>query len=209
MRLQKGKSVMRSLVIGCAALLAAASLTACGGPRAFTRGSYQDPSEIVLLDDKWTPSDMQLVAKTMINSMEAWYEGNAMADKPIVILEMPRNRTTEHIDMRALYDDIKTALIKSGKFSFLDKDARQEIADEYQYQNSGYVDSREAKGPGKQKAAEYLMGGTITSTVQEVGRNKVVYYKATFELTDIETTEILWTDDKEIRKDFKKKSIGF
>ena len=200
---------MRRLVIGCAFLAAAISVTACGGPRAFTRGSYEDPSEIVLLDDKWNPSDMQLVAKTMINSMEAWYDANTNSDKPKVILEVPRNRTTEHIDMQALYDHIKTALINSGKFGFLDKDARQEIADEMQYQGSGYVDPSEAITPGKQKAASYLMGGSITSTIQEVGNNKVVYYKVTFELTDIETTEILWTDHKEIRKDFKKKSIGF
>tara|TARA_Y100000588_G_C14070096_1_gene845420 strand:+ start:401 stop:973 length:573 start_codon:yes stop_codon:yes gene_type:complete len=190
-------------------LAAAVSMAACGGPRAFTRGSYEDPNEIVLLDDKWTPSDMQLVAKKMIDSMEAWYDANTMTDKPEVILEMPRNRTAEHIDMKALYEHIRTALINSGKFGFLDKDARQEIADEMQYQRSGYVDPSEAIAPGKQKAAEYLMGGSITSTVQEVGNNKVVYYKATFKLTNIETTEILWTDHKEIRKDFKKKSIGF
>ena len=42
-----------------------------------------------------------------------------------------------------------------------------------------------------------------------MGKNKVVYYKATFELTDISTTEIVWTDQKEITKHFQKKSIGF
>ena len=54
----------------------------------------------------------------------------------------------------------------------------------------------------------FLLGGVITSNVQQVGPNKAVYYKATFELTDIETAEILWTDHKEIVKHFKKKSIG-
>ena len=53
------------------------------------------------------------------------------------------------------------------------------------------------------------MGGTITSTVQQVGKNKVIYYKATFELPDISTTEIVWIAHKEITKHFKKKSIGF
>ena len=91
----------------------------------------------------------------------------------------------------------------------VDKAARQETAKEYEYQSSGYVDPTQAKGPGKQKAAEYFMGGVITSTIQQVGNKKVVYYKATFELTDIETTEIVWTDHKEITKHFKKKSIGF
>ncbi len=33
-------------------------------------------------------------------------------------------RTAEHIDMQALNDHVKTALIQSGKFTFLDKAAR-------------------------------------------------------------------------------------
>ena len=64
-------------------------------------------------------------------------------------------------------------------------------------------------GTGTQRGARYLMGGVINSTVQQVGGDKVVYYKATFELTDIATTEIVWTDQKEITKHFKKKSVGF
>jgi hypothetical protein len=99
-------------------------------------------------------------------------------------------------------------MINSGQVTFLDKAARQEIAEEYEYQGSGYVDASEATGPGKQRAAQYLLGLVITSTVQQVGDKKVVYYKSTFELTDIETTEIVWTDHKEITKSFKKRSIG-
>jgi len=114
----------------------------------------------------------------------------------------------EHIDLQALYDHVKTALINSGQFTFLDKAAREEIAREYEYQGSGYVDPNEATGPGRQRAARFLLGTVITSNVQQVGNDKLVYYKTTFELTDIETTEIIWTDHKEITKAFKKKSIG-
>ena len=183
-------------------------LSACTGPRAFTRGSYGDPEEIVMLDDRWNQSDMQLIAKKWVNSLEAWRQRNDAAPKPVVILETPRNRTTEHIDMQALYDHVKTALIQSNQVTFLDKAARSEIAKEYEYQGSGYVDAEEAQGPGGQRGAQFLLGGVITSNVQQVGSNKVVYYKATFELTDIRTTEIVWTDHKEIKKEFKKKSIG-
>ena len=191
-----------------AVAVVAVSLTACTGPRAFTRGEYGDPQEISMLDDRWNQNDMQLVAKTVINSLEAWQADSGLPDKPVIILETPRNRTSEHIDMQALYDHVKTALIHSGSVTFLDKAARPEIAREYEYQGSGYVDAREAKSPGGQKAAEFLMGGVITSNVQKVGSNKAVYYKATFELTNIETTVIVWTEQKEIVKHFKKRSIG-
>ena len=199
---------MRTALVSMILAGMALALTACSGPRAFTRGTYQDPEEIAMLGDRWNQNDMQLVAKTVISSMEAWVARAEVPGKPVIILERPRNRTSEHIDLEALYDHVKTALINSGKFTFLDKAARQEIAGEYEYQGSGYVDAREARGPGQQRAAEFLLGGVITSNVQQVGSNKVVYYKATFELTDIATTEIVWTDHKEVRKDFKKRSIG-
>ena len=200
---------MRRYIFATVALVVSLGLAACGGPKAFTKGEYGDPKEISMLDDKWNQNDMQLVAKKMIVSMETWIGVQASAEKPIVILEMPRNRTTEHIDMQSLYDHVKTALIRSGQFGFLDKAARQEIAKEYEYQGSGYVNEDEAQGPGNQRGARFLLGGVITSTVQQVGKNKVIYYKATFELTDIATTEIVWTDQKEITKHFKKTSIGF
>jgi len=182
----------------------------CGGPRAFTRGQYEDPAEISMLGDDWNQNDMQLTARDIVGSLETWISQANPAAKPVVILETFKNRTAEHIDTQALYDHIKTALIQNGKFTFLDKAARREIAEEDQYQTeSGYVDPDQAVTPGKQKGARFLLGGAITSTVQEVGPNKVIYYKTTFELTSIETTEIVWTDHKEIAKHFKKKSVGF
>ena len=187
--------------------IAAVGLSACAGPRAFTRGTYEDPEQIAMLDDRWNQNDIQLVAKKIIESLQAWKQRDVL-DKPVVVLETPRNRTTEHIDLQALYDHVKTALINSGQFTFLDKAARQEIAKEYEYQESGYVDPNEATGMGRQRAARFLLGLVITSNVQQVGKDKLVYYKATFELTDIETTEIVWTGHKEITKAFKKKSIG-
>ncbi len=198
---------MKRLIVG--SLLLGMVLAACAPPRAFTRGEYGDPEEISMLDDKWNQNDMQLVAKKVVTSLEAWLADQDMAAKPVVILEMPRNRTTEHIDMEALYDHVKTALIQGGRVTFLDKSAREEIAQEYEYQQSGYVRGDEAVGPGGQRAAAFLLGGVITSTVQQVGADKVMYYKATFELTDIRTTEIVWTDHKEITKHFQKRSIGF
>ena len=188
-------------------VVVAASLSACAGQRAFTRGTYEDPEQIAMLDDRWNQNDMQLVAKKVVESLIAWKQRDAL-EKPVVILETPKNRTTEHIDLQALYDHVKTALINSGQFTFLDKAAREEIAKEYEYQGSGYVNANEATGPGRQRAARYLLGTVITSNTQQVGNDKLVYYKTTFELTDIETTEILWTDHKEITKAFKKKSIG-
>ena len=76
-------------------------LSACGGPRAFTRGEYGDPNEISMLDDKWNQNDMQLVAKKMIGSMEGWIDGRAV-EKPVVILEAAQSNVRAHRHAGAL-----------------------------------------------------------------------------------------------------------
>ncbi len=189
--------------------IAALALTVgCAGPRAFTKGTYEDPQTIALLDDRFNENDMQLIAKKMVNSLVASGQIEGRAEPPMVIVGKMRNRTTEHIDLKMLSNKVRTALIQSGKFRFADVENRRDIAEEYEYQQSGYVDPTQAKGPGSQTGADYLLTGTLTSNVQQVGKNKLVYYKATFQFTNLLTSEIIWTNEKEIRKAYKKRSIG-
>lgn len=179
----------------------------CAGPRAFTKGTYEDPNTIALLDDRFSENDMQLIAKKMIQSM-ADIDIAGSNGTPVVMIGKMRNRTAEHIDMTMLSNKVRTQLIQSGRFRFADVVNRRDIAEEYEYQQSGYVDPEQAKGPGSQTGAEYLLTGTLTANVQEVGKNKLIYYKATFQLTNLLTSEIVWTDEKEIRKAYKKRHIG-
>ncbi len=192
-------------------LLAAATLlltAGCAGQKAFTRGTYEDPQTIALLDDRFSENDLQLIAKTMVNSLIASPLISGNAATPAVLVGKMRNRTTEHIDMLALSDKVRTALLQSGKFRFVDGENRSDIAEEYEYQRSGYVDPAQAKGPGHQTGADYMLTGTLTSNVQEVGKDKLVYYKATFQLTGLRSSEIIWSEEKEIRKAYKKRSLG-
>ena len=179
----------------------------CAGPRAFTKGTYENPKTIALLDDRFNENDMQLIAKKMVNSLVESAPVQS-ADAPAVMVGKMRNRTTEHIDLGALSDKIRTSLIQSGKFRFVDSENRKDIAREYEYQRSGYVDPSQANHPGRQTAAGFVLTGTLTSNIQEVGKEKLVYYKATFQLTNLASSEIVWTDEKEIRKAYQKRSVG-
>lgn len=193
----------------CIALVVVlAFAVSCAGPRVFTKGTYEDPNTIALLDDRFSENDMQLIAKKMIQSM-AGSDIVGSNGAPVVMVGKMRNRTSEHIDMTMLSDKVRTQLIQSGRFRFADVVNRRDIAEEYEYQQSGYVDPNQAKGPGSQTGAEYLLTGTLTANVQQAGRNKLIYYKATFQLTNLLTSEIAWTDEKEIRKAYKKRHIGF
>ena len=188
-------------------LLIAILSVGCAGPRAFTKGTYEDPNAIALLDDRFNENDMQLIAKKMVNSL---VESAPIlsTETPAVLVGKMRNRTTEHIDLRALSDKIRTSLIHSGKFRFVNSQNRKDIAREYEYQRSGYVDPTQINHPGRQTAPDFVLTGTLTSNLQEVGREKLVYYKANFQLTHLSSSEIVWTDEKEIRKAYKKRSVG-
>lgn len=186
-----------------------AFLAGCGSQQ-FTKGSYDDMSEDRLLDDKFNESDMRRIADFMAESMAASPMAKNAKKRPVVLITLVKNRSEEHIDMTSMTDKMKVSLVKSGKFQFSDKAVRSELAEEMNYQTqSGYVDPSTARKVGKQVGAEYFLTGEITSRVQEVGREKYIYYKATFNLVNIETGLLDWTDEKEIRKYYKKRTVGF
>ena len=76
-------------------------------------------------------------------------------------------------------------------------------------QRAALPDPNAAKRPGAQASADYLMTGEIASIVQEVGRDKLVYYKMTVKLNNVRTGIVEWTDEKEIRKKFEKKAVSW
>jgi len=181
----------------------------CTGPRAFTRGQYEDPNTIEMLSDQFNENDLQLIAKKMVESLSQSSAFAQIQGRPVLVVGRMKNSTSEHIDMTSLADKMEVQLAKTGKFQFVDKGARQEIAEEYEYQGSGYVTPGQAKGPGQQASADYLMTGEISSIVQEVGADKLVYYKMTSKLHNLRTGIIEWTDEKELRKKFEKKSVSW
>ncbi|HYH97495.1 penicillin-binding protein activator LpoB, partial [Hyalangium sp.] len=191
----------------------AAVLSACyaGGPRAYTRGTYEDPNTIEMLSDQFNENDLQLIAKKMAESLAGSPRFGQVDPQrlPIVLVGKLKNSTSEHIDMRSLGDKIQTALAQTGRFALVDQQARWDLAEEYEYQQSGYVNPDEAKGPGQQVSVDFIMTGDLASIIQEVGNDKLVYYKMTAKLNNVRTGLIEWTDEKQIRKKFERRTVGW
>jgi uncharacterized protein (TIGR02722 family) len=125
-----------------------------------------------------------------------------------VIVEKVQNRTEEHIDTVSLTDKIRTALIKSGKVRFVNKGERGTLEEEYQYSETGNVSGPTAKKRGKQIGADYILSGALATNVQQVGNDKFIYYKLTMNLTNLDTSTIDCVEEREIRKKFRKRSVG-
>lgn len=198
----------RYWLIGVTVSTLAVALGGCGGQKAFTKGSYDDPTRVELLDDKFNEADMQQMADSVIKSMVScpWV---ANAQKPpVVIVEKVQNRTEDHIDMVSLTDMVRTALIKTGKVRFVNKEQRGTLQDEYDYNASGAVSGPTQKKKGNQIGADYIMDGEISTNVQQVGDDKFVYYKITMNMTNMESSTIDCTQDYQLRKRYKRQSVG-
>lgn len=182
-------------------------LSACG-PKAFVKGEYDDVNRENLLNDQWSETDMQKAVYDLVGSMTKHPTISKAKNPPVVMVTGLQNKTSEHIDTQSIMDMIRVELMKTGQVTFIDKEARQDIADEYNYQNSGMTSADTKKGPGGQVGADFIVNGRMDSITQEVGKDKTVYYKLTLNLTNIKTSVIAWSDHKQIRKTFKKKSVG-
>jgi len=193
--------------VSMAFICLAMALTACG-PKAFVKGQYDDPEKENLLDDQWSETDMQKTVESMVASMVAHPAIAGAKSPPTIMVTQLQNKTSEHIDTQSVMDMVRVDLTKTGKVAFIDKEARQDIADEYNYQNSGMVNGETKKGPGGQTGADYIVNGRLDSIVKEVGKDKTVYYKITLNMTNLKTGVIAWTDQKQLRKAYKKKTIG-
>ena len=185
----------------------ALATTACG-PKAFVKGEYDDVDRENNMNDQWSETDMQKSVSDLVAGLTS-HSSIANARKPpIVMVTKLQNKTNEHIDTQNIMDMVRVELSRGGRVSFVDKEAREDVAEEYNYQNSGMVSDTTKKGPGGQIGSDYIINGRLDSIVQEVGKDKTVYYKLTLNLTNLKTNIVEWTDYKQIRKKYRKRSVG-
>jgi len=160
------------------------------------------------LDDKFNEADMQQMADTVIRAMVGCDYVSKAPKPPVVVVERVQNRTEEHIDTVSMTDKIRTALIKSGKVRFINKTERATLDEEYEYNASGAVSGPTQKKRGSQVGADYILSGAIATNIQQVGSDKFIYYKLTMNLTNMESSTIDCTEERELRKKFKSQRIG-
>jgi uncharacterized protein (TIGR02722 family) len=194
-----------SLIV--ATLIAVVALNSCG--RRYAKGEYIDTASVILRSDKFVESDLKIIAERLAESLLADKALVTQTRAPVMLMSLITNSTDEHIDMKSLSDKIRTILFKSGKMQFINESLRPTIKEEIEYEEGDFVDPRSAKRRGRQVGADYLISGNIAAIKQPVGRQEIVYYKATLEMTNLTTNIIAWTDEVEIRKHFRKKFTGY
>jgi penicillin-binding protein activator len=187
--------------------LLALGLAACTGP-VVRYGDARAPETVTA---EFGSTDLQTIAngmvKDLLDSRRLRPDPAAPDQAPLVTVTRLRNRTSEHIDTKAITDSIRTALVKSGQVRFSANDQQEDLVEQLKHQ-AAWADPRTAKEMGRQEGSRYVLGGDLTSIVKQNGRVKDVYFKITLQVTDLQTAVIAWANEVEIRKESVRRLFG-
>lgn len=194
---------MKKLIL-VAGLSATFIFSDCGANRQVQR---IDPNQVVDISGRWNDTDSKLVADEMIKDVldRPWRTNfeRGKGKRPTVIVGSIKNKTSEHIDATAFIKNMERSFINSGTVSVVQSgDARNEARDERNDQQT-FADEATRKRWGKEKGADFILSGVITSIVDEYKKQRVVSYQINLELTDLETNEKVWLGEKQIKKYIK------
>lgn len=162
------------------------------------------PDQQIDLSGRWNDTDSKLVAEEMIKDVlnRPWHNDfrNALNRKPVVIVGMIQNRTSEHIESETFIKDIERQFINSGMVRVVSNaEFREKIREERADQNEFASPETQSKW-GRELGADFMLFGVMTSVTDSYKKEKVVNYKVNLELANLETNEKVWIGDKEIKK---------
>ena len=173
-----------------------------------------DSGREIALTDKWNDEDSRLVAEEMINDMLSYpwisqFNQRFPGKEPLVTVQRVRNKSHEHIAVDTFVNDIKRAVIRSGKAGFIAtleerQDTRAELADQ---DMNASADTRMEMG--EEDGANFALSGTINSIVDQLDNQRVTYYQVDLKLINLQTAREVWNGSKKIKKFMERKSFSF
>ncbi len=186
-------------------------LSGCGTSKSVTRISADTQTD---LSGRWNDTDSKLVAGSMISDVisRPWRDDfiAETGNKPRLIVGTVRLKdATEHIKTNGFVKDMERELINSGKIKFVaSSEEREEVRSERLDQQS-HASEETSKRLANEKAADFMLKGSITMYVDAVDNQQVKFYQVDLELVDLESNEKVWMGSKKIKKFVKQKKAGW
>jgi uncharacterized protein (TIGR02722 family) len=189
------------VIVSCSV---AAAVIGCAG-----KSVYMAPGETTQMGADFSDTDMRTMAQSMYNSLQERLVKIRGADVvvPVVALLRVDNKTSEHIDTDMIADKLQIELLRAGTLRFVDRTRIRDMAAEFDLGASGFIDPDKAKSAGKALGAEYFLYGEMGSIKKAEGKTRLNYYRLSMKMTDVETNEVLWAEDFEVKKMYKKPAI--
>lgn len=182
------------------------SLILVGGCATTKRIDIMDDSQVYTT---FSATDLSIIAEKMARSLVNRF--NFGPNRPLVRVDIVKNKTSEHIDTKAITDSIRTELIKSGKVRFAidytEKGAYDKRSAEEAFGNR-ITDKDRQIYLSNQQAPRYRIYGELTGVQIITSNRKDVSYKFTLNMVDFRTGTLEWADEAKLRKVRKKGLFG-
>ncbi len=194
------------------ASFAVLALTGCGG----TQVQRLDASQEVALTDRWNATDSRLVSEEMIDDMlsfpwvNRWAQANPNRNRqPTVLVMGVRNKSHEHIEVDTFINDLRRAMIRSGRVDFVaGGNVRDALREERKEQEFNATAATAAKLAAEQ-GANFALSGSINSWVDQLDGKRVTNYQIDLSLIDIQTNKEVWAGQKRLQKHQQRSKFGF
>jgi uncharacterized protein (TIGR02722 family) len=166
--------------------------------------TYVKPDTVTEVDETFTDTDLKMMAEQMVQSIAELAVIKHRETPPKIAMLDVGNRTSQHIDTEGIVDKIMVSLLKTGTVRFVDREVLKEMAKEKALVETQRIDVQDAVELGQLVGADYFLTGDIMSIEKRKGTTHTAYYNLTLRLIDVNTSEIIWADEKEIKKMAKK-----
>lgn len=186
--------------------------TGCSAFRASVE--KKEPEKASPLTAKYDQNDLLTWGKLMAKNILGHPFPPADAPDPILVVMGIQNRTSSHIDMKAITDTISTELMNASKIRFVNEARRDDLLKEQGYQLANVTPETRAR-IGKQLGAKYMVTGSLIEIDAEAGRQvrvskqKDIYFQLTVEITDLETGLIVLRKQEDRLRRASKPVIGW
>ncbi len=169
-----------------------------------TKVNRIDTNEVKDISGRWNDTDSQMVAQEMISDClnSGWYAKTVskLGKEPVVIVGTVTNDSMEHINTATFVEEMQRALINSGKVEFVaSKNERGEVRQERLEQDE-FASEETRKAFGREVGADFMLSGVLNSIVDSQNKKAVVFYQVNMKLINIETNQIVWNGQKQIKK---------
>jgi hypothetical protein len=169
-----------------------------------------DSAALIDLSGRWNDNDVRIVCNSLItdclnsprvSQFAARFSDSHNGRLPACLVGNFKNESSEHIDTSVISKTMEVAIVNSGKLDFVaGGETRLELRNERQDQQSNASEDT-ASSLGYERAANFLLTGTVKSIVERSGNTTIRSYFVSAELTNIETNTRLWMgENREIKK---------
>jgi hypothetical protein len=153
--------------------------------------------------------------KTMVNTMSAKLKADGIlaqgkeGERVSFFITELRNDSSEPIDKQLILRELRTELFNSfgRQIRILDRspEANDIVDAERRMKERGEVSGTNTR---KVAGSDYVLKGVIASRDRQAGKLRSSYFNVTFELTDLVSSELVWTGDYSMKTESTKSVIN-